>query len=153
MISKNDCILLLTDLQDKGENVDNYINKLFISTNIPEDVIEFINKKRLFEVANFYEKLRWSYNHKHSNLYKNLVREEFDKPEDVLTTLSSLNLQIFLYLKTLETNKQLFLKHSRAEEITKVLNQYLKDYDLRPALKLLYLIKSDLKTFESIKNK
>ena len=68
----------------------------------------------------------------------------------MLTTLAALNLQILLFAKKLENN-EMFLKHSRAEEITRVLNNYYKTYDLRPCNKLLHLIKADLKAFESIR--
>ena len=152
MLSRNDLILLLTDIE-KLENipVDNYVTELLTSSNIPLHVIKFINSKRQFDVASFYEMLRYNYNHKKSPLYKNLVKEEFTDPQEVLTTLSALNLQIMLYARKLEDSK-LFLKHSRAEEITFVLNNYCKTYDLRPCLKLLGLIKSDLKVFEGVKN-
>jgi hypothetical protein len=45
----------------------------------------------------------------------------------------------------------MFLSHSRAEEITRVLNNYYRTYDLKPVVALRSLIKADLKSFESIK--
>ena len=93
--------------------------------------------------------LRKNYNHKRSNLYINLVKETLNSPTEVLITLSSLNLQILLFAKKLSDDK-MFLKHSRAEEITQVLNNYYKTYDLIPCLKLLKLIKADLVAFEQI---
>ena len=152
MITKNDCLLLLTELQDKGEDVSSYITSLMSSATIPTSVIKYLTEKRQFDVANFYEKLRYNYNHKKSTLYKNLVREEFKKESDVLTTLASLSLQILLNAKNLEDNR-MFLKHSRLEEITFVLNEYAKNYDLVPCLKLLYLIKSDLVLFETVEGR
>lgn len=80
----------------------------------------------------------------------NLVREDVKDPTDVLTTLSSLNLQILLYAKHLD-NPNMFLSHSRAEEITVALNTYYRTFDLKPAIKLRELIKSDLKVFEGIR--
>ena len=48
-------------------------------------------------------------------------------------------------------DKQLFLKHARAEEISKVLTNYFKTYDTTLCIKLLNLVKADLKALESIK--
>lgn len=150
MIRKDDCIILLTEIQDeKNINVNKYITDLMTSSTITPEVIKFINTHRPLDIFNFYQKLRKSYNAKKSKLYINLVREDFDNPTDVLTTLASLALQILLFNEKLDNN--LFLKHSRFEEITRVLNNYSKTYDLRPCLKVLYLIKSDIKIFEQLK--
>ena len=46
----------------------------------------------------------------------------------------------------------MFFKHSRANEITTILNNYFKTYNLIPCTKLLRIIKIDLKALESIKN-
>lgn len=150
MLTKNDLILLLTELEDQGADVSKQMNTLMLSRTIPSDVLKFINDKRQFDVANFYEMLRKNYNHKKSSLYINLVKEVFTEPSEVLITLSALNLQIMLYARKLEDSK-LFLKHSRGEEISQVLNNYYKTYDLIPCLKALKVIKADLKSFESIK--
>jgi len=149
MINKNDCLLLLTEMQDRGEDVRDQITLLMSSPTIPTSVVKYLTEHRQFDVAEFYEKLRWNYNHKKSTLYKNLVREEFNQADDVLTTLAALSLQILLNAKKLDNNR-MFLKHSRLEEITSVLNAYAKNYDLVPCLKLLYLIKSDLVLFETV---
>ncbi len=150
MLKKNDLILLLTQLQEKGIDVSSQLKKVIVSSDIPLDVIKFINDNRPLDVTAFYEQLRKSYNAKRSSLYINLVKEEFKEPTDVLVTLSSLNLQILLFAKHLE-KPQMFLSHSRAEEITRVLNNYYKTYDLKPVMTLKDLIRSDLKVFESIK--
>lgn len=149
MLTKNDLLLLLSDLEEKGVFVKNQENQLFRSNGIPRDVLKFINDNRQLDVCNFYEMLRMNYNKKKSPLYKNLVKEEFKDTSEVLTTLAALNLQILLYAKHLENDK-MFLKHSRAEEITQVLNNYYKTFDLIPCFRCLKLIKSDLKAFESI---
>ena len=149
MLTKNDLLLLLSDLEEKGLSVKNQENQLFRSNGIPRDVLKFINDNRQLDVCNFYEMLRMNYNKKKSPLYKNLVKEEFKDTSEVLTTLAALNLQILLYAKHLENDK-MFLKHSRAEEITQVLNNYYKTFDLIPCFRCLKLIKSDLKAFESI---
>lgn len=152
MLTKNDLILLLSDLEKSGSDVDKYFNMLFKSESIPTSVLKFINDSRQLDVATFYDMLRKSYNQKKSPLYKNLVKEEFDDPNEVLTTLSALNLQIMLYARKLEDSK-MFLKHSRGEEVTAVLLNYYKTYDLIPCLKALRVIKADLKSFESLKRK
>lgn len=152
MLKKNDLILLLTQLQESGVDVSSQLKQVVISPEVSKliDVIKFINDNRQLDVTGFYEQLRKSYNEKRSSLYINLVREEPKDPTEVLITLASLNLQILLYAKHID-NPQLFLSHSRAEEITRVLNNYYKTYDLKPVLLLRDLIRSDLKVFESIK--
>lgn len=151
MLTKNDLILLLTEMQEDGKDTSRFISELFQTEGISKNVLKYINDNRHLDVANFYEVLRKSYNNKKSNLYKNLVKEEINEPIEALITLSSLNLQILLYAKKLDDDK-MFLKHSRAEEITQVLNNYYRTYDLIPCLKALKVIKSDLKCFESIKD-
>lgn len=149
MIKKTDCVLLLTEMQEKGKNVSKHINKLMLSEDIPLEVLKFINENRQLDVLAFYEKLRSNYNKKKSNLYINIVKE-IEEPQEILTTLSAMLTQILLFSKHLE-NKQMFLQHSRAHEITKVLDNYFKTYDITNALKLLRLIKADIKALESIK--
>lgn len=148
MITKNDLLLLLTELQETGTDVNPYFAKTLNSQTVSLEVLKFINDQRQFDVAAFYELLRKNYNSKKSPLYKNIVREDV-KPEEVLTTLAALNLQILLFAKKLDDDK-MFLKHSRAEEITRVLNNYYKTYDLLPCLKLVKLIKADLVAFETV---
>lgn len=149
MIKKTDILLLLTELQDKGEDVSIYINKLYKTTSIPLDVIKFLNDRRELDVVSFYEKLRSNYNHKKSDLYINIVKEITDI-EEVLTTLAAYNLQILLFAKKLD-NKESFYKATRAEEVTRVLNNYYKTYDISLCQTLLSLIKADIKLFEEIK--
>lgn len=149
MLSKNDLLLILSEIKDKGIDTSKLSTSLILSDKIPFNVLKFVNDNRPLEISNFYEVLRKSYNNKKSNLYKNIVKEELTDPEEVLVILSSLNLQILLYAKKLEDNR-MFLNHSRAKEITEVLNNYYKSYDLIPCLKLLKLIKADLKCFEAV---
>lgn len=149
MVTRNDLLLLLTELQDSGVEVKGYLNKVLTSPSVSLDVVKFINDQRQFDVASFYELLRKNYNSKKSPLYKNIVREDLTDPQEALTTLAALNLQILLFAKKLEDDK-MFLKHSRAEEITRVLNNYYKTYDLIPCLKLLKLVKADLVAFETV---
>ena len=149
MITKNDCILLISDISNKGVDTREVMKKLISSRNVDLSVIKFINTHRPLEVSQFYEQLRHNYNHKKSKLYINIVKE-IEDPNDVLTTLSSLLTQILLFSRKCE-DRQLFLKHSRAVEISKVLTKYFTDYDLQTCLTLLRLIKIDLKALESTK--
>lgn len=153
MIQKNDLIILLTYMQKEGIDVNNQLKKVVTSPAIPLDVLKFINDNRQLDVAKFYERLRKNYNSKKSNLYINIVKE-IEEPFEIITTLSSLLLQISLFSKHVEKNNQsLFFKAVRASEIANVLKSYYNNYDITEALTLLRLIKCDLKAFESIKNK
>ena len=149
MITRSDCYLLLSDLQDSGIDTTKAISDLSTSKDIPISVIKFINDNRQLDLSQFYENLRKNYNNKKSQLYINIVKENQD-PDKLLVTLSALLTQILLYSNKVN-DKQLFLKHSRADEISKVLTKYFIDYDLTTCIKLLRLIKADLKTLESIK--
>lgn len=149
MITRNDCVLLLTEIQKQtGEPMGAYIRQIFNSPDVDINILKFINSKRQLDLTKFYEKLRKSYNNKKSSLYINIVKETED-PTEVLTTLSSLNLQILLFAKNVE-DKSMFFNHARSQEITAVLNNYFKTFDIQPCLKLLKLIKADLKVCEMI---
>ena len=149
MITKNDCILLLTDISSRGIETTAVMKKLLSHPDVDLDVIKFINENRPLEVCQFYERLRYNYNHKKSKLYINIVKD-IEDTNDVLTTLSALLTQILLYSKSCE-DREMFLKHTRAEEISMVLTRYFKYYDLSVCLQLLRLIKLDLKALESVK--
>lgn len=149
MISKNDCILLLSDIESRGIDTKAQINELLTSNTLPLSVIKFINDNRQLDLASFYEGIRKSYNKKSSNLYINIVKE-IEDPTEVLTTLSAMLTQILRYSKKVE-NKTMFLRHARANDITKVLNNYFANYDLTLCLKLMRIIKADIKALESIK--
>lgn len=148
MISKNDLVLILSDMQDSGYDTKEHIKKVITSRDIPIDVIKYINDNREMEVNKFYTHIRKSYNQKKSKLYINIMKE-IDDVNDVLTTLASMNLQILLFSKSVE-DKQMFLRHSRAEEISKVLAIYFQNYDLTNCVKLLRLIKADIVAFETL---
>ena len=151
MISKSDCILLLTELQNKGIDVKDELTKVINSANVTLDNLKFINDNRQLDLTDFYTHIRKSYNQKHSSLYKNIVIEDLKDPNDSLTTLSALLTQILLFSKKVN-NKQMFLRHARCNEITSVLTNYFKTYDLTNCLKMLKIIKIDLKALESINN-
>lgn len=148
MITKNDCMSILIKLEDRGVNIDNYMRKLVVSKEIPLEVLKFISQHRGIEVANFYEMLRKKHNQKKSPLYLNIVKE-VSTLDDVITTLVCLLTQITLYSNKLD-NKDSFLKEVRAEEITRVLNEYFKKGTYDTCIALLKIIKSDLLVLEYI---
>ena len=151
MINKNDCLILLKELEDNGIETSDLVKELYTTNNVAK-VVKFINSNRQLDLSAFYERLRKNYNSKKSNLYINIVKSDEDDfdVDKVLSTLSALQLQIFLYSKNLdEDSKEMFLRHSRASEICKVLDRYLQTYDLRSPLRLLQLVKADLKVLES----
>ena len=120
--------LLLAELQDRGIDTKQQTIDLAKSQSIPMDILKFINDNRQLDLTCFYEKIRKSYNHKKSNLYINIVKD-IDDPNEVLTTLSALLTQILIFSKNVE-NKQMFLSHARADDISKVLYSYFKTYNL-----------------------
>lgn len=149
-ITKNDCLLLLTKMQEDGVDTKAQVNKLFSTPGIPLDVLKFINNHKQLDVISFYERIRKNYNNKKSKLYINIMKE-IDDPEEVITTLSALLTQIILTSEKVN-NKKLFLNNVRAGEITRVLNNYFNTFDVESARKLLYLFKCDIKALESIRN-
>lgn len=148
MISKQDIILLLTELEERGLDVQEQLRKTIVSSTLPLDVIKFINDNRQLDLTTFYEGLRKNYNHKKSKLYISIVKE-IDNPVDIITTLSSYSLQVALYSKKAQ-DSQLFLKHARAKEVNAVLAKYYDTYDLTNCINLLRLIKADLIACETI---
>lgn len=149
MITKNDCLTVLVALEDRGLDINQPMKKLVTSKEIPLDVLKFILDNRGIEVANFYEMLRKKHNDKKSPLYHNIVKDITD-PEEVITTLACLLVQITLYSKKLPANKEIFQREVRAEEITRVLNNYYSTGTLDNCLALLRLLKADLLVLEHI---
>ena len=143
--------MLLTELKDNGEDVSQDIINLYKSETIPLSILKKINDSRPLDLLNFYEKIRNSYNKKRSKMYINIMRSDenaLTDPKITLTTLSALLNQILQFDCE---DKPMFLKHARADEITKVLGIYFNTYNLEPAYKLLSLIKADIKVLEMIK--
>lgn len=149
-LTKSDCLVLLNNLKQEGNSdTQLYIKKLLTNADIPIEVIKYINDNRQFDLTEFYKKIRQSYNHKKSKLYKEILRDKFDKQEDILKTLSSLALQILLYSSNVK-NKQIFLRSARLDEIYRCLYNYTQTYDLIPCYKLISLIKADLLVCEKV---
>jgi hypothetical protein len=149
MITKNDCLTLLVSLEDRGINIDQQMKKLITAKEIPIETLKFILENRGIEVANFYEMLRKKHNQKKSPLYHNIVKDITD-PEEVITTLACLLVQITLYSKKLQSNKEVFQREVRAEEISRVLNNYYTTGMLDSCLAIMKLLKSDLLVLEHI---
>ena len=152
MITKSDCLNLLFELKESGVECADQIKHLIILSEPDIETIKFINDHKELNVRKFYEKLRKSYNHKKSNLYMNIVRDDKDTitSKDIVCTLASLQLQILLFNKTLDDTT--FLQNARFDEISKVLLNYYNTKDAIPCQKLLDLFKSDLKVLEEISN-
>lgn len=149
MITKNDCLTLLVSLESSGIPVDAQIKQLVTAKEIPTSVLKFIIDNKGIEIVNFYEMLRHKHNKKQSPLYHNIVKDIVD-PEEILTTLACLLMQITLYSKKLNSNKAIFLREARAEEVARVLNSFYKSGDLEPCISLLKAVKADLVVLEYI---
>ena len=149
MITKNDCLSISTKLDESGvSGVNSYVRKLVVARDIPLEVLKFISDNRGLEVSKFYEMLRKSHNQKKSPLYTNILKD-IEDPQEVVTTLSCLLTQILLYGKKLE-NKDQFFREVRAEELTRVLNNYFKTGLYEECLHLIKILKSDLLVLEYI---
>lgn len=148
-ITKQDTLNLLFEMKRSGIGCDKEINETIKTKEPSIKTIKFIYDNIGFDSANFYEKIRKSYNDGKSKLYVNIVKNEIEG-KDVLTCLASLNLQILLYLKNV-SNVNTFLRQMRFEEIQKVLLNYSRTGDIIPCQQLLNLFRSDLKVFEMFK--
>ena len=87
-ITKNDCLVLLSELTDKGIDCTQYVKQVIKDNGPSVEVLQFINENRELDLTRFYEKLRKSYNSKKSSLYINIMKD-LEEPQDVLTTLNS----------------------------------------------------------------
>ena len=88
MITKNDCLSILVRLEDAGvENIDTYMRKLLVSREIPLEVLKFISDNRGLEISKFYEMIRKNHNKKKSPLYINIVREQPEIKDIILTLI------------------------------------------------------------------
>lgn len=150
MIDKYSCLLLLNDIQKKGIDVNKELVRLNNSYNVPLETLKFINDNEPMDLAKFYEKLRKSYNDKKSTLYKNLMKDDFsENPSEIPIILTSYALQLTIYAKNV-SNKHMFYKFGRLDEVYECLSNYAKDYDLSLSIRLLHLIKADIKVLESL---
>lgn len=152
MMSKTDCLSILVSLEDRGINIDSQMKKLLVSKEPPLDVVRFIANHQGIEVANFYEMLRKRYNQKKSPLYKNILDLANDDTDELITLLSCFLVQINLYAKKLQ-DKTAFVEEVRAEEITRVLNDYYRTGNTDGCSAVVRLLKSDLMVLEYIRGR
>lgn len=140
MITKNDCLSLLTTIDDKDTN--KYIKILLTGKNIQLEVLQFIADKKGLELMNFYDHIRQNHNKKKSPLYVNIIKES-DDYKNIRTTLSSFLNQALLYSNKLDDSTK-FLKEARVEEVSRALNTYFKSDDMGECLAVMRLIRADL---------
>lgn len=151
MLQTNDLILLLTELEEAGDDkAHSLIRDIIGRPSVSLTALKYVNDQRQLDVVSFYEHIRKNNNEKRSPLYKNIVKDMED-PVDVIVTLHAFLLQVALFgRKVPEESKLQFFKHVRAEEVASVLDKYYIDYDVSSALKMIRLIKADLLAFEHI---
>ena len=77
MITRTDCILLLSDLEERGIDTTAILKETLKNAEPTLTTIKFINDNRELALAQFYEKIRKSYNKKKSNLYINITSVPF----------------------------------------------------------------------------
>lgn len=150
MITKNECISMLMNLEKAGIKVDDQIRKVLTSKTIPLETLQFISTNQGLEAVKFYEMIRRNHNQKKSKLYTSILSGSRSE-EDLVTTLTSFLQQIALYSRKLkDTEKILFLKEIRAEEVSRVLHQYFKDGNYETCNSLINAIKCDLLVLEGV---
>ena len=147
-ITKQECLNLLFELKDNNVDCTKQIKQLLVMNEPTIDIIKFINDHQELDLRKFYEKLRKSYNNKHSKLYINIVKCNELEASELVCCLGALLQQVLLFNKTLDNTE--FLKQARFNEILKCLQNYYDTKDLIPCQKLLNLIKADLKVLEEI---
>ena len=149
MLTKNDCLLLLSCMEETYPDEVKVLISELIKTGKPTNrVLRFINEHRQLDLTQFYEKIRKSYNQKKSNLYINIMKE-VDEATEVLTTLASMALQILLFGRT-ATDKTMFYRNAKLADIYDVLHNYAVSGDIVPCNKLMRIIKADIKAMEEI---
>lgn len=152
MITKTDCMSILIQLETlKGININEQLRLLAMSKEPPIEVLKFIANHQGIEVVGFYELIRKNHNKNKSKLYTNILNENLDADE-ILTTLSSLLTQILLYGRKVE-QQEIFFREVRAEEISRVLDEYFKTMNITNCTSLLKLIRTDLCVLEYINGK
>ena len=147
-ISKQECLSLLFELKNNGVDCSSEIKKLLLLNEPTIETIKFINDHQELDLRKFYEKLRKSYNNKHSKLYINIVKYNELDGNELICCLGALLQQILLFNKTINNTE--FLNQARFNEILSCLKNYYSSRDLISCQKLLGLVKADLKVLEEI---
>lgn len=147
-ITKQECLNLLFELKDNNIDCTKQIKQLLVMNEPTIDIIKFINDHQELDLRKFYEKLRKSYNNKHSKLYINIVKYNELDGNELICCMGALLQQILLFNKTLNNTE--FLRQARFNEILSCLRNYYETRDLISCQKLLGLVKADLKVLEEI---
>lgn len=137
IITRQELLTLASDDLSVLENV--YSN--------PTEVISTLKNNGSLEIFTFYNRIRKSYNEKHSKVYINIMKEVED-PKKVLTTLSALVTQILLFAEK-SNYKDIFLRHAKLTEILKALEQYSDSQSLIPCVEIIKELKQDIKQIEA----
>lgn len=74
--------------------------------------------------------------------------KEVEDPKKVLTTLSALVTQILLFAEK-SKYKNIFIRHSKLNEILKALEQYSDSQTLIPCVEIIKELKQDIKQIEA----
>lgn len=150
-ISKQECLSLLFELKENGVDTSAQIKSLLLQKSPSIEIIKFINDHRELDIRKFYEKLRHSYNNKHSKLYGNIVRCNEIDGDELICCAGALLQQILLFNKKVESID--FLKQARFNELLSCMKHFYETRDLVQVRKLLNYVKADLKVLEEISTK
>ena len=150
MITTSDCLLLLDVLKSQDIDTDK-IEKELMTKGLTKKVVKFIKDNNSLSIFDFYEKLRKSYNDNKSKLYINIVKEDYSDVETIPITIASYTLQCLLFSKRVEDD-DMFLRQARYEEACECLLEYGKTGDIVPCIRLLQIIKSEIKALEELKD-
>ena len=150
-ISKQECLSLLFELKENGVDTSAQIKSLLLQKSPSIEIIKFINDHRELDIRKFYEKLRHSYNNKHSKLYGNIVRCNEIDGDELICCAGALLQKILLFNKKVESID--FLKQARFNELLSCMKHFYETRDLVQVRKLLNYVKADLKVLEEISTK
>lgn len=148
MITNDDCLLMLADIRASGVDTSKIETEL-MTNGATRKVVKFIKDNGDLDIYDFYRKIRKSYNDKRSKLYINIVKEDFTNIEEVPTTMASYILQTLLYARNAKSSN-VFLEQSRYIECCESLSEYGKSGDLVPCIRLLQIIKREIKALEEL---
>lgn len=130
----------------KKHNIDvsKYVEMVAGKSHIPAEVIVFINRYSPIPQLETYNAI---YSRRKTNpLYKNLVNENAS-PDDMALGLSSLLTQVFIRMKTLESesDKIEFAGLMNVNQITEVLRHYCITGDVEPLRETFLMIRDTIK--------
>jgi len=123
LLSKSNVYLELFKIQEEQEiNVNRYIKELAGKSEIPYDILVFINKHSPLQQLETYNHI---YNNRRKNpLYKNLVNEELSQ-EDKAVSISSLITQVLIRMKSMnEEDRKEFSEIMNMDLLVEALKGY-----------------------------